>query len=49
MTPNSTIPSSMSSDSSEAVVLDGKATAKAVRADVAVGAAALSAQGRPLD
>lgn len=47
MTPNSTIPSSMSSDSSEAVVLDGKATAKAVRADVAVGAAALSAQGRP--
>jgi len=47
MTPNSTIPSSMSSDSSEAVVLDGKATAKEVRADVAVGAAALSAQGRP--
>lgn len=47
MTPNSTIPSSMSSNSSEAVVLDGKATAKAVRADVAVGAAALSAQGRP--
>ena len=47
MTPNSTIPSSMRSDSSEAVVLDGKATAKAVRADVAVGAAALSAQGRP--
>lgn len=47
MTSNSTIPSSMSTDSSEAVVLDGKATAKAVRADVAVGAAALSSQGRP--
>lgn len=40
-------PDSMSTDASEALVLDGKATAKAVRADVAVGAAALSAQGRP--
>ncbi len=39
-------PSNTSTDSSEALVLDGKATAYAVRSDVAVDAAALTAQGR---
>ena len=37
---------STSQDASGARILDGRATARAVRADVAVGAAALSAQGR---
>ena len=37
---------STSTDAGGAVTLDGKATAKAVRADVAVGAASLSAKGR---
>lgn len=39
-------PSNTSTDSSEALILDGKATAYAVRSDVAVDAAALTAQGR---
>lgn len=37
---------STSTDAGGAVTLDGKATAKAVRADVAAGAASLSAKGR---
>ena len=40
------IPSNTSTNASEALILDGKATACAVRSDVAVDVAALTAQGR---